>query len=412
MEQLKRRNAEIPKRQNTETPKYRKAEPLTQGSEPRQRWRNHRTGLRLGLVAAAVHALSVGAARGDEFPGYQFSHTFTLPAGATVFDVLNDGRLIVLVGDDVYVESAAGSDTFSQTGTLPNADFPSYGPAFVRVSPDGSRIAVGNNGGASFSSFKIGVFDIAALTGTWFSASHLDAEWIDNTQLAITAGDFLNPSLVTVLDTASVDPQNPTNPVVVNGIGGASGGIAFDFAGKLYTGNGFQTSGPSGTGAVKAFAYAAWTAALSGGPPLNFETDGILVVDILSASPLGFDGRGNLFIGGGDFSSNADFDFVALVRASAVAEALSGMGAVDPDDPNAVRRLDPDKANGFNFFSANYNSTLHRLYMQDGGSTMVHVYADVSTIPTVSQWGLVTMTLLLMTAGTLILRRSQVGDGV
>lgn len=365
-----------------------------------------------GLVGIAAWISPERAARGEVFPGYQYSHTFTMPAGATVFDVLNDGRLIVLVGDDVHVETAAGSNSFSQTGTLPSADFPSFGPAFIRVSPDGSRIAVGNNGGASFSSYEVGVFDLVALTGVWFSANHFDAEWIDNTRLAVTAGDFVNPSVVTVLDTASADPQNPTNPIIIGGIGGASGGIAFDFAGNLYTGNGFQTTGPSGTGAVKAFTKAAWEAALGGGPPLDFETGGILVVDILSASPLGFDGRENLFIGGGDFSSDADFDFVALVRSSAVADALSGMGAADPDDPNEVWRLDPDKANGFNFFSANYNPILGRLYVHDGGGTTVHVYLDVSTIPTVSQWGLSAMTLLLLTAGTLILRLPRGGGRV
>jgi len=74
-----------------------------------------------------------------------------------------------------------------------------------------------------------------------------------------------------------------------------------------------------------------------------------------------------------------------------------------------VRRLDPDVANDFNFYSPNYNSTLGRLYVQDGMT--VHVYLDVSTIPTVSQWGLASMALLLMNTGTLIVRRSHVGGG-
>ncbi len=390
---------ELLKRRRAETPKYK--------SGPRQRWSGQTAGFRLGLVAAAVHVFSVGATRGQEFPGYQYSHTFTLPANATVFDVLSDGRLIALFGDDAYVEVAAGSDAFSQTGTLPSADFPSFGPAFIRVSPDGLRIAVGNNGGASFSNYRVGVLEIATFTGNWFAAAHYDAEWIDNTLLAVTAGDFVNPSVVTVLDTTSADPLNPTNPIIINNIGGASGGIAFDSAWNLYTGNGFQFDGPSGTGAVKAFTHAAWQAAL-GGSPLNFETGGVLVVDVLSASPLGFDGQGNLFVGGGDFSSIADYDFTALVRASAVADALGGMGPVDGDDPDQVQRLDPDGTNDFNFYSPNYNSILGRLYVPDG--TTVHVYADVSTIPTVSQWGLASMALLLMTAGTLMIRRSHAGD--
>ena len=86
------------------------------------------------------------------------------------------------------------------------------------------------------------------------------------------------------------------------------------------------------------------------------------------------------------------------------------MGAVDPTNYTELWRLDPEKANDFNFFSATYDPTLGRLYVRDGGGP-VHSYVDVSTIPTVSQWGLTSMTLLLMTAGTLIIRRPHVGGG-
>ena len=365
----------------------------------------------IGVVAATV-ALSHG--RGvwaDGFPGYQYLHAFNLPAGASVFDVLNDGRLIVLVGADVYVEAAAGSHSFNRMGTLPAADLPSFGAAFIRVSPTGTKIAIGNNGGASFSNYQVGIFDVDTLAGVWFVAGHFDGEWIDNTRVALTAGDFGSPSVVTVLDITSPNPLSPVNTTIVDNIGGASGGIAFDSAGNLYTGNGFRSTGPSSTGAVKAFANAVWIAALGGGPPVDFEADGVLIVDVLSASPLAFDGNGNLIVGGGDFSSSADFDFVALVRASAVADALAGMGPADPENPHEVWRIDPEKANDFNFFSATYDPTLGRLYVRDGGGP-VHSYVDVSTIPTVSQWGLTSMTLLLMTAGTLIIRRSHVGGGV
>jgi len=347
----------------------------------------------------------------DGFPGYQYLHAFNLPAGASVFDVLNDGRLILLVGADVHVEAAAGSHDFAQAGTLPAADFPSFGAAFIRLSPNGSRIAVGNNGGSSFSNYQVGIFDADTLAGVWFVAGHFDAEWIDNSRLALTAGDFVNPSVVTVLDTTSPNPLVPVNITIVDNIGGASGGIAFDSEGNLYTGNGFQTSGPSGTGAVMAFPRASWMGALGGGPPLDFETDGVLIVDVLSASPLAFDGNGNLIVGGGDFSSGTDYDFVALIRASAVTDALNGGGAVDPVNPAELWRLDPDPANDFNFYSATSDPTLHRLYVRDGGGP-IHSYVDVSAIPALSQWGLTSMILLLMTAGTLIIRRSQGGGGI
>ncbi|MDO8630656.1 MAG: hypothetical protein Q7R41_09185 [Phycisphaerales bacterium] len=363
-----------------------------------------RVGGRIALVVCFLTVLPDGV-RGDAFTGYQLVGRFSLPPEAAVFDALADGRIIALAGANVYVESAPASRSFSFLGTLPGADFPSFGAAFLAVSPDGTRFAAGNNGGSSFANYRVGVFSVALLSGEWFAAAHFDGAWIDDTHLALTAGDFVNPSIVTVLDTTSIDPNQPTNPTIINGIGGASAGVALDPAGNLYTGNGFVSGGPSGTGAVRAFRNADWTAALSGGPVLNFETDGIAVVDILSASPLGFDNEGNLFIGGGDFSNANEFDFVALVRASAIADALAGMGPANAGDAAEVRRLDPDPANDFNFFSVVFNPALGRLYAKDAGNTLVHFYQDTTGIPAVSTWGVITLALLTTIAGTLLLRQ-------
>jgi hypothetical protein len=344
-------------------------------------------------------------ARADLFEGYQPAGSFSLPAGTDVYDALPDGRLITLVGDQVHRETGVGSRTFVVMGALPAADLPFFGAAFLRVSPGGTKIAVGNNGGASFGDFRVGVFDAVTLSGTWFAAGHFDAEWADETRLAITTGDFVNPSVVTMLDVSSPDPQNPANTVVIENIGGASAGIAFDAAGNLFTGNGFTASGPSGTGACRAFTASAWTAVHSGGTPLDFEADGLNVVDVLSASPLGFDGEGNLYVGGGDVDPDADF--VALVRAGAVAVALSGGGPANPDDPAQVRRLDPIPADDFNFFSANHNPVTGELYVRDFEDDTVYIYRDPAGIPTVSEWGVTALALSLASAGTVGARRRR-----
>ncbi len=372
-----------------------------------RRFRGRFSAIIVGSLVVAG-ALSSNRALADPFTPYQLLGSFPLPTGAGPLDALPDGRIIVLVDDDLYVETKPGVHSFVLHGTLPSADLPSFGAAFLRVSPNGMNIAVGNNGGAGFSNYLVGVFTLTPLAGTWFSAAHFDGEWINNTQIALTAGDFVNPSVVTVLDTTSPIPAAPVNPTIVDNIGGASGGIAFDSAGNLYTGNGFQTSGPSGTGAVKAFALSQWTAALSGGPILHFETDGILIVDILSASPLAFDAHDNLFVGGGDFSSVSDFDFAALVNHASVSEALMGMGPVNVDDSSEVRRLDPDAANGSNFFGVFVNPALSHLYVRDGSTADVHLYQDVSTVPAVSDWGLLCLALTIATAGTLLLRSRNI----
>jgi len=343
------------------------------------------------IAAAATVALAVPAARADAFTDYGLVGTFHLPAAAR-FDVLADGRLVTVVGTALHVETAVGARTFTPLGALPGASFPGGafgGPAFVRVSPDGSRVAIGNNGGPSFVDFQVGIFNLADLTGAWFGVPHFDAAWIDDQHLALTAGAFGSPSTVTALDTRSA-PSSPTNPVVVANIGGASAGVAFDAAGRLYTGNGYATSGPSGTGAIKAFEPTAWTAALSGGAPVDFESVGTLVATLLSASPLVFDGEGNLLVGGGDFLGGLETDYAALLRHTALAAALGGGGPANPADPTQVRRFDPDAGNPFNYYDVNYNAITGEVYLRDGAQVWVYVVPEPATV------ALLTLALLAM----------------
>jgi len=332
------------------------------------------------IVAAATVQLAPLAARADAFTDYGLVGTFDLPAAAK-FDVLADGRLVTVVGTSLYAETAVGARTFTSLGVLPGASFPGGafgGPAFVRVAPDGTRVAIGNNGGSTWSEYRVGVFNLADLSGTWFNVPHYDAAWIDNRHLALTAGAWGAPSVVTALDTLAPAPE-PTNPVLVENIGGASAGIAFDAAGRLYTGNGFATGGPSDTGAIKAFAPAAWAAALSGGAPVNFETSGTLVADLLSASPLAFDGEGNLLVGGGDYLGGLETDNAALLRHTALAAALGGGGPANPADPTQVRRFDPDAGNPFSLYDVNYNAVTGEFYLRDGAHVWVYAVPEPAT---------------------------------
>lgn len=357
------------------------------------------------FVAACGWIVGVGPTlvQADTFELYRSASIFQVPADTGPMDVLDDGRIIILVGDQVLIESSVGSRKFELHGTLVGADIPFFGAAFLRVSPDGTKIAVGNNGGSSFVDFKVGVLDFNTLAGTWFSANHFVGEWIDNTLLAIAAGDFGMSSGVTVLNTLSPDPLNPINTEIVDNIGGASGGIEFDVMGNLFVGNGFSTLGPSQTGTVMFIPNAAWMAALGGGSPVNFETQGTFIVKAIGATPLGFDGEGNLFLGGG--GNAPDNDAIALVRASAVMNAVAGMGSVDAFNPQLVRRFDPIPGDDFNFFSATANPVTHEIYIRDFGASTINVYRAGTGIPAASQWGMTVMGLLTLTAGTIFVRR-------
>ena len=348
--------------------------------------------------ASVVLLMVVGAGQvwADAFTDYTLTGSFSLPS-ASVFDVMGDGRLVHLDGANVYTEDSVGSHTFSLLGTLPNADMPDpqlAEPAFIRVSPDGTRLAVGNGGGSTWSNYQIGVFDLAALTGDWFSAEHYDAEWYDDTHLGVTAGGGGPPGIVTALDTSS-SPASPINPTIVDNIGGYSGGITFDSAGNLYTGNAFDAAGPSDTGWIKALSAAAWTPALTGGLPADFEASGVLIADLLSATSLGFDGEGNLHVGGGDlYGGSGDYGYAGLVRSSVVADALTGGNPADPLDPLEVRKLDPA---GADFYDVNYNTFSGELYIRDGDT--VYTYA----VPEPRSF------VLLLLVATSALRRSRMG---
>jgi hypothetical protein len=371
-----------------------------------------------GLIGVVVvfPGFSPSEVRADAFATYAFVGSFELPEGNAVFDVLPDGRIIVLVvtdhGEGVYthelcVESTLGSREFTECDPLPGEDTDMAAPAFIRVSPDGTKLAVGNNGGVNWDNYQVAIVDLIAITAEWFPIRHWDAEWYDDTRLAITADTLSSTGIVSVFDISlplGEDPQNPVE-VIVN-IGGASAGVTFDTLGNLYTGNGLQYGGPSGTGLVKVFENDAWMPVLGGAEALDFEGVYTEVVDILSAASLGFDSEGSLHVGGGDFSGGPDdFDCAALVRSSAVAGALAGQGPADPDDLEAVRRFDPDWANTSNFYVVNYNPVTSELYMVDFWATTVYAYAPPRTIPAVSQWGLVVMVLSVITLATLIYRR-------
>jgi hypothetical protein len=366
---------------------------------------------RLGLaVMFSCSLAAIPSVRADTFSGYQPAGSFSLPGSTVSFDALPDGRIITVVQSTVFRETAPGSRVFVSLGALPGADIASFGTAFVRVSPDGTKIAVGNNGGASFSNFQVGVFTVASLTGAWFSANHFDGAWIDNRFVAITAGDFGSPSFVTALDTTSPNPASPSNLIIVDNIGGASGGVAFDGAGNLYAANGFASAGPSLTGAVYAITSPSWHAALSSGVPVNFETHGIPIVDLLSGDPLGFDAAGDLVVGGGNsFSTPPDSNYFAIVRASAVLQALGGGGTIATSDSTKVMKLDPDPAAG-SFYAVGVNRARTEVYAVPGGSTTAFVYRSTPVaVPGLPPAGVALLALALALAGGRLARSKQRG---
>lgn len=324
-------------------------------------------------VVVGVCCVGGGPARaGEAFFGYGAAyrtvHAPPIAAGSfnVVGDALPDGRLVAATGTGVYVETAPGSGAFALGASIdPAVVGGATDPAFLRVSPDGSRVALGAGFGRPLLVFGTSLLSSAgSIDGTTalvFTIDHYSAAWQDASHLAITGGAFGSPSVVTLLDTTS-SPAAPVNPVIISNIGGASAGVAFDAQGRLFTANGFDTlAGGSETGWIKAFDPASWS-----GGPADFETGGVFVADLLSGEGLNFDAQGNLFVGGGDFGSG-DAGTLAVVRAGAIDAALAGGGAVDVNNPLSVRRLDP-RGDGFGFFGSIYDGATGELYVTDGAT--------------------------------------------
>ena len=350
--------------------------------------------LRLFLCALAAHTLVLGATHVEAattFETYGTSYTTTTPppvdfgAGSfsTVGDALADGRLIAVTGLTIFLETSVGSGVFDAVATI---DSTTVGggtdPGFVRVSPDGTKIALGAGFGK-----PLMVIDTSVITGggnpvlntfntSVFAVSHFSAAWTnDSSRLAIAAGSFGSPAFVDLLDITS-PTASPSVTRLVDGLQGASGGVGFDASGNLFVGNGFANGTASDTGAIHMFG----AGLLGGSIPLDFEGDGVFVTDMLSANGLTFDAVGNLFVGGGDFFGSGDGGYAGIVSNQALQDLADGLlvGGIDSLDEMLVRRLDP-AGTGSESYSIIFNEATGELILSDGATWYRTIPAPASS---------------------------------
>ena len=247
---------------------------------------------------------------------------------STTFDFLPDSRIVAFDGFEVSIQEALDSDSFIPIGTLPDAFQGGSDPAFVITDPSGSFFALSTGaGGSQFPDqpFNGSIFTLPLSGGTAQPAGNIpfnaSAAFQDSGELFVNAGvDTFDSSSVQRLSVETGNIQT-----VIDNIPGASGGIAFDTAGNLFTGIGFDASG-SRTGEIRSFSAASLEQSLLSGVPLDFDADGVFVTQSLSAGSLVFDEAGDLFVGGGDLLGGGEQGFIA---------------EIDPTTGNVLRRLDP-----------------------------------------------------------------------
>lgn len=296
-------------------------------------------------AGAIVASLGIGLAAEAGVPAYTLVGTFELPGPGAAFDLLPDGRALAIAGDTFYVQDSLHGSTWSAAGALPAGSVSSFGATFLRISPSGARIAVGDNRFGDAASVHF--VDWSALTPgsatapVSIASPNFEASWRDEDRLLVSG--FGAEAVVNQI-TLGTTPETRT---LIHDFAGASGGVLTDGT-HLYTANGFAFGGGSLTGDIRAFALSAVDSA---GSPLSFELDGQSVALALSGNALDFDGSGNLLVGGGDtMGGPGGMGFAAVIDADALAAALLG-------GPMATPALQLFPGDASHSYSTRYNAS-------------------------------------------------------
>lgn len=318
----------------------------------------------IAAVAPTAHAA---------LPSYSLVGSYALPDGS--FDLLPDGRLVAVDSTGaIRVQDAPNANTYSPLGsidgTIFDGPFGNFGAIFLRVSPDGSHLAIGDNAAHD----KVHFVDASALSTssvtptTAVSSSNYDAVWTDNHTLFVTGSDSLFNPVVTRIDT-----NTNTSTIVMTAGSGGSGGITTDGT-HLFVADGYNpSSGGAPTGNVRSFNLSDLAAPLPTSP-IDFTT-GLLVADALTGASLGFDAQGNFLVGGGDyFAGSNDAGYAAVIDKEAIAVALlGGPFAQDSDE----LRLSPASSPPFLSYHIFFNAATNELIV--GADGTAYRYALVPT---------------------------------
>lgn len=292
---------------------------------------------------------------------YSLAGSFSIADGLSSVDTLADGRLIGVRADGaLFAQSSVNSSSWARVGAIDASLLNEFGPSFLSVNPNGTRLAIGDgNFGAGASVLLIDVASLDPMNVsnvTSVASANFSGHWASDDTLYITGAADFSGGIVTELDASTLSTR-----VVINDLQGGSGGVVTDGT-WLYTGNGFDfNSGPGGgseTGEVRAFRVSDFT-----GSPLSFEQDGVAVADALSAGSLAIDSLGNLVIGGADFAPGGESGFFSVIGSGDISDALLGAGIV-PDSLETM--LDPSNGSAFGY-SVLFNSATNETIAISGG---------------------------------------------
>lgn len=302
-----------------------------------------------------------------QFDGYRREDSFPVPragASALVFDTIPDGRIILCDGQDVFLETAVASRSFA---VLRPAGAAGGFTSFIRVSPNGQNVAMGNGD-------RVVVFDLTASPPQAHALDNYDAEWYDDTWLILSS-------------VAGIDALDIVTGAVrrlITDIGGSPAGVTIDKDGNLFTGNGADADPvkPSRTGTIKVFLKATWTSLLTSGSPISFEEKGRTVAEFLSAASLGFDGEGNLHMGGSEFfvgdpDSVRDKGYAVVINANALADAMAGGSPIVRGASRGKLHIFARDPGAISYY-VSANRVTKELYVSDYNAGIVQVFRMIN----------------------------------
>ncbi len=258
----------------------------------------------------------------------------------------NEGKMIAATGKFVYMQDSVGGSTWTKVGEVEDT----MDPAFIKISPSGTQVALGLGWNQDILVFDASILN-ATITDlninpnpnvTVYAANHYDAAWYGESHLVINGGQWVVPGQSAVSGVTSLDVTDPSaiSQGLCGNIPGASSSIAIDSNNNLVFGIGAGND----TGQLKVWKPEEW---LSGGTPtstvLNYQASGLVFADsVLSAAHLGFDNEGNLHVGGGEFVNppvgevNLESGYAAFISAKVIQDAV--------DD--TVEHYTADESNG------------------------------------------------------------------
>ena len=304
-----------------------------------------------GDKTAEINLPTVGG--GEEISWFTAVEFFRDDATAMIGNFEAKGRLLAATGRKLYLQRNYGSNVWDVVATVAGA----MDPSFVRISRDGSTIALGTGYGAPLLVFPTSMLSVSsppllhdgdnpAAGVTAFPVNYYDAAWVDNRYLVINGGQWPGPpygSGVGVLDTDN--PSDLGSGLVVD-IPGASASVGVDEDGNLFTGIGYAT-GPNRTGEIKVWAPGEWST--TPGSALSYEDNPRVVANhVLSAAYLGADADGNLHVGGGDafgVGGPTENGYAALISKDVISRvAAPGTPGAPVDEGNSAeyRNFAPD----------------------------------------------------------------------